>query len=341
MKIRLVSLAFAILLSFGVHAADQPSIDVRGEFAYATNPDSGIFFTICPDQASRKKDAFLAKHECFIARNIEVVSKWVEGKLRIPTLENIDYECGYSGTGIFVVSSFKSRKEEGYEGMVTIADAIVNSTGDLHLVKKDCASAVSLPALPDLKTAIAFERSGDYDEAWKIFEVLADQGNPMAQLYLGLMFYQGHGTEKDNLKAYLVFTEAMASDNVEIRKRAAGMRSKVLKEMSPAQIQKANQWIEKYLPSQARAAASAGDRGIAIAPVRAPSRRVPYSTVFKTNADGSVSPRMPVRLQGVKVSGNVSFTRGVSFNGTDVAAMKGKDVEIVRTSDYVDIKRFY
>ena len=138
MKIHLVSLAIAIFLPLSVNAADKPSIEVHGEFIYGTNPDEGIGFKICPDNASKKKDAFFAKHECFIARNIDAISKGIEAKLAISTLENVDWDCSYSGTGTFMVSSFKSRKEEGYEGEVTIADAIVSSTRDLHITGKDC-----------------------------------------------------------------------------------------------------------------------------------------------------------------------------------------------------------
>lgn len=75
MKFHQIALAFALFCPLGISAAEHPSpVEVRGEFFYGTNPDDGLILKICPDKASRSKDSFLAKHECFIARNIETAS---------------------------------------------------------------------------------------------------------------------------------------------------------------------------------------------------------------------------------------------------------------------------
>lgn len=72
-----------------------------------------------------------------------------------------------------------------------------------------------------------------------------------------------------------------------------------------------------------------------------PARRVPYTTVFRVNRDGSVSPRVPIRFKGISMSGNQSFNRGVSFNGVDFAAMQGHDISVVRNGEWWDIQGFY
>jgi len=70
--------------------------------------------------------------------------------------------------------------------------------------------------------------------------------------------------------------------------------------------------------------------------------RVPYDQIFQVNADGSVSPRMPVSVGGITMGGpGISFNVGVSFGGVDIASLRGKDIEIERQADAVIIKGFY
>ena len=53
---------------------------------------------------------------------------------------------------------------------------------------------------------------------------------------------------------------------------------------------------------------------------------------FVRNANGSWSPRQQVTIQGpngaVTLSPGVSFTRGVSFNGLDIAKLCDEDATI-------------
>lgn len=66
--------------------------------------------------------------------------------------------------------------------------------------------------------------------------------------------------------------------------------------------------------------------------------KVPFYEVFQVDANGSVSPRIPVEINGVTMTPGVSFTEGVSFGGFDIAAMKGKEFIIERRGNLVVIK---
>ncbi len=69
--------------------------------------------------------------------------------------------------------------------------------------------------------------------------------------------------------------------------------------------------------------------------------RVRFHQVFQVNANGSVSPLMPVHVKGVTMSPGVSFRAGVSFGGLDIAALRGKDLEVEQQGSTVVIKGFY
>lgn len=47
----------------------------------------------------------------------------------------------------------------------------------------------------------AYER-GDYESALRVFDDLAEKGNPVAQRSLGLMYFEGKGVSQDLVKAY-------------------------------------------------------------------------------------------------------------------------------------------
>jgi hypothetical protein len=349
-------MATSFLLALGVHAADRPSIEVHGEFVYGTNPDNGIAFKICPDKGSRAKDPFLVKHECFVAKNIEMVSKDVESKLAIPSLKNVDSDCSYSGTGTFVVSSFKSRKEdrrEMGEGIITIADAVVSSTRDLHQTSKDCAAndngaSAATPPPPEhnpadtqLAAAVAAGKRGDFATEKKILVPLAQQGNAGAALNIGTMYAMGQGVPRDNVRAYTIWTQVMSSSDSQASATAAKYRSMLVRQMTPVELQKAKQWLAANTVPHATAEQM---REVQEAPanVQRNAQRVSYATIFKSNSDGSVSIRMPIHYHGTTMSGSNTFTRGVSFNGVDFAAMQGHDIQIVREADgSVDIIQFY
>ena len=69
--------------------------------------------------------------------------------------------------------------------------------------------------------------------------------------------------------------------------------------------------------------------------------RVPYSQVFQVNPDGSVSPRVAVHINGVQMGPGVAFGGGVSFGGVDLAALKGKDLDVEVSGGIYHIKGHY
>lgn len=69
--------------------------------------------------------------------------------------------------------------------------------------------------------------------------------------------------------------------------------------------------------------------------------RVPFNQVFQTNANGSISPRTTVHVNGVTMTPGVTFNRGVSFGGLDIAAIQGKDLDIEQQAGTVVIKGFF
>ncbi len=77
----------------------------------------------------------------------------------------------------------------------------------------------------------AYER-GDYETALKEFRPLAEQGDPLAQSYLGGMYTEGEGLPKDYVLAHMWATLAAAQGN-----ENAVMGRDLLEElMTPAQI---------------------------------------------------------------------------------------------------------
>ncbi|MBS0458259.1 MAG: hypothetical protein JSS44_13150 [Proteobacteria bacterium] len=252
MNIRIASVVLASLIPCVAIAAGSSAITVRGEFIYGKDNDAGIIFKICPDKASRRANRVLAKHECFIARNVHDVSLAISKGLGIGVPVSGDDVVGqkgvfcdeYDGTGVFTFSNFKAREQMDAEegGIITVADANIDSYRDVRLLSKQC---------------------GTFDE--------------------------------------------MASGNLHEIKVTAAMQA----------------------PKQSSA------------PAGTSARRVPYTTVFRVNRDGSVSPRVPIRFKGISMSGNQSFTRGVSFNGVDFAAMQGHDISVVRNGEWWDIQGFY
>lgn len=69
--------------------------------------------------------------------------------------------------------------------------------------------------------------------------------------------------------------------------------------------------------------------------------RVPFSEVFQINPDGSISPRTTVIIGAVTMTPGVSFGRGVSFAGVELAALIGHDLEIEYEGNTIVIKGTY
>ena len=75
----------------------------------------------------------------------------------------------------------------------------------------------------------------DYKTALKWYTLAAEQGSDLAQFNLGVFYKNGLGVPQDNLYAYMWLQIAATSG----RKKASELRDIVAKEMTPAQIEKA------------------------------------------------------------------------------------------------------
>ena len=87
-----------------------------------------------------------------------------------------------------------------------------------QLTRRACNVAIallfSIPAFAIAGTddGVSALKQGDYKKAIEILTPLAEEGNPGAQFYLGQMYFDGQGVEKDFPKAFGLFNKA-ASGN--------------------------------------------------------------------------------------------------------------------------------
>ena len=87
----------------------------------------------------------------------------------------------------------------------------------------------------------AYER-GDYETALKEFRPLAEQGDPLAQSYLGGMYAEGEGLPKDYVLAHMWMNLAAAKGVQE----AVKGRDLLEKNMTPAQIGRAQRLAREW-----------------------------------------------------------------------------------------------
>ena len=80
----------------------------------------------------------------------------------------------------------------------------------------------------------------DYKEAVKLFRVAAAKGDALAQGKLGNMYLDGHGVPQDNVRAYMWMNLATAlASSAKIREPTSQLRDLIAKEMTTAQIERA------------------------------------------------------------------------------------------------------
>ncbi len=89
----------------------------------------------------------------------------------------------------------------------------------------------------------AYER-GAYATAWKELRPLADQGYPLAQATLGLMYAEGEGVAQDDVLAHMWMNLAAAKGVQE----AVKGRDLLEKNMTPAQIGRAQRLAREWTP---------------------------------------------------------------------------------------------
>lgn len=72
------------------------------------------------------------------------------------------------------------------------------------------------------------------------------------------------------------------------------------------------------------------------------AERVAFSDIFEENMDGSYSPKMTVKIGSVFMNAGTSFGKGARFNGVDIAANAGKEMDVTTNPDgSVTINKFY
>ena len=81
----------------------------------------------------------------------------------------------------------------------------------------------------------------DYKEAVKWYRLAADQGYAAAQVNLGYMYANGQGVTQDYVRAHMWFNIGASSGD----KNAEANRDIIAKQMSPTQIEKAQEMARR------------------------------------------------------------------------------------------------
>src|SRR5580704_8093641 len=92
----------------------------------------------------------------------------------------------------------------------------------------------------------------DYAQALIWYRKAADQGNGSAQLGLGLMYANGHGVPQDYVRAHMWFNIAAAAagaSDVSVR-TAVKWRDLVATRMTPAQVAEAQRLAREWTPTK-------------------------------------------------------------------------------------------
>ena len=98
----------------------------------------------------------------------------------------------------------------------------------------------------DLQDGRAAMDGKDYKTAYKLLAPLAEQGVASAQYNLGVMYVKGDGVPQDYVLAYMWFHIAGSNGH----KNAVANRDILKKEMSPQQIEKAQEMARNWKPKK-------------------------------------------------------------------------------------------
>ncbi|MDB5161464.1 MAG: hypothetical protein JWO96_844 [Candidatus Saccharibacteria bacterium] len=56
--------------------------------------------------------------------------------------------------------------------------------------------------------------------------------------------------------------------------------------------------------------------------------RIKFWDLFQLNPDGSIRPKKPIKIAGVVLSPETSYSKGVLFSGFDLFQYYGRDLEV-------------
>jgi uncharacterized protein len=86
----------------------------------------------------------------------------------------------------------------------------------------------------------------DYTEALKWLRAAADQGHPLAQTKLGIMYEDGHGVPQDRVRAHMWLSLAAAQGS----ELAGAFVTELTKQMTSAQIAEAQRLAREWKPKR-------------------------------------------------------------------------------------------
>jgi TPR repeat protein len=95
------------------------------------------------------------------------------------------------------------------------------------------------------ENGVAAYNRGDYATAMRLWQPLADLGDPSAQNNLGVMYERDEGVPQDHVRAHMWFNLAAAQS---VQTAAEG-RDRVAKRMTPAQIAEAQKLAREWQPT--------------------------------------------------------------------------------------------
>lgn len=86
--------------------------------------------------------------------------------------------------------------------------------------------AAALPALADFQAGLDAFQKGDYVTAAKEWRPLAEEGSPIAQFNLGLLYLDGHGVPQSDAEAVNWFRRAAEQDYAQAQHNLGAMYGK-------------------------------------------------------------------------------------------------------------------
>jgi peptidoglycan hydrolase-like protein with peptidoglycan-binding domain len=115
--------------------------------------------------------------------------------------------------------------------------------------------AVATPVLADYNDGITAYENRDYATAQRELQPLADRGDPRAQRLVGLMYRDGLGVRKDQIRAYMWFDLAAQRNQY----GAADLRDQLAQQMLPWQVDEAKKMVAAWPQPQEQAQTYAGN----------------------------------------------------------------------------------
>lgn len=69
--------------------------------------------------------------------------------------------------------------------------------------------------------------------------------------------------------------------------------------------------------------------------------RIKFDAIFHKYQDGSLEPKLKIRVGGIVITPGVKFSKGVAFGGIDFTNFIDHDLEVETDEDIIIIKGIY